>query len=261
MRSVPEDDGDRRDLAELNAEPWMVDLLSLNPEYVFWGPGEDYMSRAGGDGWSSSQEFSSWSEFGPWGPDDLNECVNFYFELHRASKPCAACDESGLNPATKAISDDWYDFAGTGRRWDTKLTQHEVDALVECGRLWDFTRTWSGEDGWKDKEPACRPTAKEVNAWASGRGLGHDSINQWICVQARAEREGVYGRCSECGGSGSLWTSPSATVQLTLWYLHPRKGASRGVRVASVRQEELPAIKLFLAEAARRNAERFKAFA
>ena len=44
MRSMPSDDGDREELARLNAAPWQVECLSLNPSYPCWGPGEDHMS-------------------------------------------------------------------------------------------------------------------------------------------------------------------------------------------------------------------------
>ena len=51
---------------------------------------------------------------------------------------------------------------------------------------------------------------------------------------------------------------PTAHVNLVLWLIHPRKGAGRGVEVKGIKKEDLPAIKAFLAEAARRNADRFK---
>lgn len=45
MRTKPQDDDDREDLAKLNAEPWMVKALELNPDYPHWGPHEDYMAK------------------------------------------------------------------------------------------------------------------------------------------------------------------------------------------------------------------------
>ena len=48
MRHAPTDDKwDREALERLNAEPWMVELLDLNPGYCSWGPHEDYMMRHG----------------------------------------------------------------------------------------------------------------------------------------------------------------------------------------------------------------------
>lgn len=52
------------------------------------------------------------------------------------------------------------------------LNQDDVDALVEAGRLMDFTHTWSEGPGWVKKDPEYRPTADEVNLW-SLHGMGH----------------------------------------------------------------------------------------
>lgn len=136
---------------------------------------------------------------------------------------CKACKGSGMNAATKQLSDDWYDFAETGRRWCDSITQDEVDALVAAGRLMDFTRRPINEEqveqlkkqieeggsGYWLKEPnGYCPTAEEVNAWnKKNHGIlgGHDSINHWICVRRRAERLGVYGECEVCAGKGYYW--------------------------------------------------------
>lgn len=74
------DDGDP------HPPPWMLDCLAMNPDYCGWGAGDDYMSTQGG-GWSQAQIFDSWSHYGDnWGSlDDLNELVNFHFEVR--------CDE------------------------------------------------------------------------------------------------------------------------------------------------------------------------
>jgi hypothetical protein len=250
MRTPPEDKYDAEDLKQLKAEGWMVELLSLNPSYPHWGPREDYMVVRG-QSWNSSQHFASWAEFGPWKLDELNECVNFYFELGRNSKPCATCDKSGLNPATKQIADDFYDFAERGKRWVDQITQDEVDALIAQDRLRKLV------DG---KWQSVPRTATEVNA-ANRRGssnwdLDHDAINRWILIETRAKRLGVYGECSECEGKGHIYTEPKAHVNLVLWWLHPRKGCSRGIEVR-ITKADLPAVFAFLAEAAQRNAERF----
>jgi hypothetical protein len=123
------------------------------------------------------------------------------------SQDCKACGGTGLNPESKQISDDWYDFAGTGRRWDDKITQDEVQALVDAGRLWDFTREFIPGKGWQEKEPPYVPTAEEVNEWSRKRGIGHDGLNRGICVEARCKRLGVWGYCKYCNGSGEIWHS------------------------------------------------------
>lgn len=264
MRTYPKTE-DQSDVEILNAEQWQIDLLKLNPEYVFWGCFEDYMSDKKG-GWNSAVILNSWKDH--WGLDELNELVNFYFEIYRKNHECEKCEGSGLNQATKQLSDDWYDFAERGRRWDTKITDVEVEALMRSGRLRDVSKfrgyfddernTWVTWDG--DKKVDCEkpefPTAEAVNIWAGARGIGHDAINKWICVKARANHLGVYGSC-DCCTDGRVYDEPNAKVALQLWYLHPRKGCSRGVYIEDIKQEELPEIFDYLKEAATRNQERF----
>lgn len=133
------------------------------------------------------------------------------------SMKCSACDGSGLNPETKKISDDWYDFNQTGTRWCDKITQDEVDALIEAGRLYDFTHTFTPGKGWEPKEPQPIVTAEMVNKW-SRKGLGHDSINHWVCTKARAKRLGVFGHCKVCGGEGEIWFNERVKELNDKWY-------------------------------------------
>lgn len=310
MRSYdPTDKSDQEDARRLNAQPWQLELLALNPEYVFWGPHEDYMWKEG-DGWDSRQSFASWAAFGPWELNELNECVNFYFSVERERKDCETCGGNGTHPDAQWISESWYShsspfkpqsfgamqaealmsrFGGKAHHlhgfgnypsaetlakygpaftefcehmlvrghWSDDLTQDEVQALVDAGRLMDFTHTFTAGQGWKKNDPATVPTADAVNAWARGRGLGHDSINQWVAVKRRCERLGVPHQCPTCEGHGYVFTAPDAHVSLTLWWLHPRKGCSRGIEIKNIGRDELPAVMAFLQEARKRNDQRF----
>lgn len=245
MRSFDKNDSwDLKEMEKLNAEQWQINLLSLNPSYVHWGPGEGYMWTK--EGCNSEQYHKTWKDFGPWGLDELNEVVNFYFSVERESVPCVACDKTGYAPKAKQIADDWYDFAGTGRKWSDKITQDEVQALVDCGRLPELQKKFDRV-----------PTANEVNQWQKGPWIGHDAINRCICVEQRCKRLGYDLYCPECGGAGFVYIAPKAHVELTLWILHPRKGASRGVRIMNVEQNDLPEIFAYLKGAAQRNADRF----
>jgi hypothetical protein len=98
--------------------------------------------------------------------------------------------------------------------------------------------------------------AEEVNQ-KERSGSVHDAINRMLLIKYRAERLGVYGECMVCEGHGYVYTAPTPTLALTLWVLHPRKGASRGVEIASVREDGLPAVRAYLRAAAERNADRF----
>lgn len=97
-----------------------------------------------------------------------------------------------------------------------QLSQLDVDALVEAGRLHDFTHDFVQGEGWIPKVPAVHPTAEQVNAWSMS-GIGHDSCNQWVCVKARCQREGVPETCGVCKGSGEKWTSRFAKRQSEAW--------------------------------------------
>jgi len=240
MRHLPRDDYDQQEYTRLNAEPWMLDALRMNPEYVSWGPHEDYMATDGG-GWSAPHFAEAWAEFN-WSLDDLNECGNFYFHIEREQINCTECDGSGHNAATKVLADTFYDHDGDGaRQWCASITDDEVTALLEGKRLHQFKTT---------------PTATEVNRKQRG-GLIHDAINRWILIETRAKRLGVYGKCERCEGHGIIYTAPAAHLSLTLWMLHPRKGCSRGVEIKRVEQSDMGAVIAWLQAAAQRNADRF----
>lgn len=268
MRNYPQDKYEQDELENLNAAPWQIELLKKNPDYTSWGNFEDYMSEDKG-GWSSRVNLESWSEH--WELDDLNEVVNFYFEVYRKNHACPHCEQTGYNPATKRLSDDWYDFEHTGRRWCDKINENEVMALAKSGRLHNFTKDrfhydeekgmwaiWNGTEKVFQQETPTLPTAAEVNAGEKRGGLGgHDAINRMICIRQRAKDLGVYGHCEYCEGQGYIYDEPTARVGLQLWYLLPRKGCSRGVYFENIEESELPEIFAYLKEAAQRNAERF----
>jgi hypothetical protein len=127
--------------------------------------------------------------------------LNPYWE-HAAQ--CSKCDGTKLNPETKQLEDDWYDFAETGRRWCDKLTQDEVDYLHKKGRLHNFP------DG---------ATAEQVNkAERKGGLLTHDTINCWTMVEFRAKKLGVYWHCNNgCDEDGYLWASPDSKKAHEEW--------------------------------------------
>lgn len=140
------------------------------------------------------------------------------------SMECKVCGSSGYNEATKKISDDWYSFNKTkwietknGRyndlAWSNHITEVEIEALLKANRLQDFT----SDNGYI-------PTPEEVNKW-NREGMGHDSLNQMICVRARAEYLGVYGLCQYCNGEGRIWPSKKIKELAENWEpFDPPKG-------------------------------------
>lgn len=324
MKCYPEDEDDRKYLADLKVEPWMADCLKLNPEYVHWGVGDDYMKGVPKNkdegGWDSGVRLETWKEF-EWELDDLNELVNFAFELHRKSKHCETCAATGYHPDAQWVQKAWYkhtspfrtpsweeqemtrrfrQMIGVSSRpedlhppgslpteetlkkykpefrafceemrngdgfWSDKLIQAEVDALVAEGRLMDYTHDFKSGKGWEEKPGGAKkhtPTAAEVNAAQNSQkpGLhGHDSLNESVCVRARCERFGIPVTCMVCDGHGSVYTAPAGTLGINLWFIHPRKGCSRGVEILSIEKSELKAVFKFIRDGAKRNEQRFQ---
>ena len=283
MRTYPnlKDKFDVHDLENIKAHPWQLEMLKKNPSYVHWGNHEDYMSDDKG-GWGSRVFLNSWADH--FQLDEYNELVNFYFLLRRESHECPYCEGQGLNPASKKIYDDWYAFDDRSKRWSDKINDTEVKALIQSGRLHELkkpvkairrknitsTNYWLDKEtdkwiGWvkingKDKKVQVEepeyPTAEEVNIWSQGRGFGHDAINMSICCRTRAKTQGVWGFCEHCV-DGRIYDAEHATLKLQMWFLHPRKGASRGVLLEEIQENELPEIINYLKEAKKRNNKRF----
>lgn len=115
-------------------------------------------------------------------------------------------------------------------QWSHHLIQADVDALLECGRLMDFTRVprtdeqreivraklAAGGNSWLPEDNGYRPTAQEVNDW-SLRGMGHDGINAHVCQRARCVREGFGDTCLRCEDEGRLWPTPEIERLYEAW--------------------------------------------
>lgn len=297
MRSYdPTDEYEVEELAHLAPEPWMVELLALNPPYVSWGPHEDHMCNTG-DGWDSRKIIDSWQEFGPWGLDEYNECVNFYFEIGRDSKPCETCGGKCRHPHAQWITESWYRHTSPFttpdpdeirskqllQRFGCQFTDSvlgrgtlppdDVVALygnpflehcvstMDNGGEWATNLTQDETDALWDQhrlrlEFKNKPTAEEVNAWAKSRRG----------IGHDAINSWICSR-RRCERLGVPYDCPSckghgshfiapAHINLVLWILHPRKGCSRGVEVR-ITQQDLPMVFDWLQEAAKRNASRF----
>ena len=242
---------------QMNPPQWMVDTLKYNPGYNSWGNHEDYMIST--SQWGSPISIEDVPTFiKDWTLDCYNELVNFYFDIDRESANCEHCDQTGYNPATLQIDRAWYNSDGprdwvydttrvNGGRYDSNSHQYNI-TQVELDALWEHNRL---KHDFKTK-----PTVERVNEWSTV-GMGHDSINKYICVKALAEHQSVYGTCEHCNGEGYIYTVPDCNLKLQLWILHPRKGCSRGVLIENVTQQDLPAVFNLLHTAAQRNADRF----
>ncbi len=294
MRHYPDADNkyDQEDLARLNAQPWMVRVLKFNPDYTGWGPHEDYMADDK-EGWNSRQLPNTWSEFGPWELDDLNELANFYFSVERDSKECPSCGGSGYHPDALWVSGSFYESSspftrptrsereskkvleGFGSKFTEPLgrgTYPPEELLLKYGsefRL--FCEDMRVVGFWRDKitrdeadaliaakRADTGSSAQQINNAQHDKGFGHDCINQHILIEARLARFGMPKTCPECEGHGYVYTEPAAHVSLVLWMLHPRKGCSRGIQIKTIERAEVQQVLAYLTLAAERNQARFQ---
>ena len=248
----------------MNAEPWQLSLLDLNPNYPAWGPKDDdtYSDPKKAETFDSPLSYDSWSEFRSGFdtvPDRLNEVVHFYFDVSRAAKECASCDASGFSPEAIALDKSFYNHDGDGDGWCNKITLDEVQALVKRDRLSSFIGgQWHRP---KVVDLAFVALVNKANSLGS-RGseylhLQHDAMNRHVLVRRRCERLGADWKCPECEGHGEVFIAEAAHVELGLWILHPGRNASRFVEIKLVKRGDLPGIMQLLSAAAEHNAARF----
>jgi len=290
MRYYPDPESLEEEIKNSAAELWMVEQLRRNYSYVSWGPHEDYQGVADLSDPNSPRKFPNWASFRkgftpnkhPVTHQDRSggEVVGWYFNIARETTKCVRCDGGGLNPESKKISDDWYDFARTGRRWDKKLTQDEVDALLENGRLSSFVNVstrgeldalvengritaeraeelWDSRDKKFDREfDADDGITKHYRVHIKWRDAvpvdevngreSHDGINKWICVETRCKRLGVWGYCEACGGRGYMPVDLKGRLQLVLWIVNPATGQNYGLEVDNIEEDEIEDVHDFL---------------
>lgn len=118
--------------------------------------------------------------------------------------------EAGIEWEAERLSGMWNE------QWCHHLAQEDVDALIEAGRLHDFTHDWEQGKGWTPIVPRPTVSAEQVNEWSIG-GFGHDSINQWVCIKAKCAREGAPVSCSICDGECRVWPSPKIKAAYENW--------------------------------------------
>lgn len=102
--------------------------------------------------------------------------------------------------------------------WCHHVNADDVAALVEAGRLMDFTHTFDRDRDprWQAIEPPVVPTPEQVNEWCI-RGMGHDAINCSIVIRAVCEREGAPYTCATCDGHSSLEAYPGQRADADAW--------------------------------------------
>ncbi len=151
-------------------------------------------------------------------PLDFNWPMNVvwkgYISPYRETK-CDVCEGSGLNKETKKLSDDWYTRTDGEEGWMYHLEQEEIQALINKKRLKHFL----------DNNKGVIPTADKFNEWARKSVFAYDNINRVICVESRAKRLGVYGKCEFCNGKGGYFCDDKYEELADYWEtIEPPKG-------------------------------------
>lgn len=182
MRSPidPNSEIDQNDLKRLNAEPWQIALLDLNPDYPHWGPHEDYMHVQSEHGWNRPLFFDTWAEFAPqFSQDDYNEIAHFYFEVNRASKNCEC--RHGYHPDAAWVSESFYRHSSPF----VNQTQSELEtnAMLEAFSSHKRAKELLGQPLRRSNYPSEEVLAKYkpefrlfCEAMARGDGFWHDKI-------------------------------------------------------------------------------------
>jgi hypothetical protein len=167
-------------------------------------------SACKGMGWSKEAELlqARWYGYAPFQPGDRGSepltvdtpAVRAFAERNVAHSPgFYGSGEAAIVREAQRLIEMW------NQQWNHHLNQDDVNALVEAGRLMDFTHTWTRNEGWQPKDPPYVPTAAEVNEW-NILTMGHDSINQWVVAKAELARLGQPELCAACDGKGDVGT-------------------------------------------------------
>lgn len=172
-------------------------------------------------GYSERAEYlkNRWYGYVPFDPEETGStrltedtpAVRAFAERNVANSPAYYGDgEWAIAREARRLTNMW------NGQWCHHLNQDDVNALIEAGRLYDFTHRWTKENGWQKIEPPVIPTAAEVNEW-SLRGFGHDSTNQWVVAKAQCAREGVSDTCGTCKGHGSQEAYEGQRAEAEAW--------------------------------------------
>lgn len=142
-----------------------------------------------------------------WNDESILEAIN-YLEGRWTYK-------YGIDPNDNLTDNPPWKVIGDCLAWHDKLTQDEVDALVEAERLTSYTHDWNGEK-WVKKNPYQHPTAERINHdYVSG--FGHDCINKFICIKTRATRLGFFGYCEICKGKAYFFRNKKHEEENEAW--------------------------------------------
>lgn len=207
--------------------PGREDPTDQSRGYVGWGPDED--ATSGG----RTVEHATWQDLLGAIQNPAREIHDFYFSHHVPSQECPCCAGSGRNKDFAELNSGFYrGGGGRWRGWSARLTQEEVDVLVDGNRLWRAEKEVVTPDNvQKFLEP-----------------FGHDEINRWLLTPVRAKALGIStAECFDCVGTGQVPTADAA-VRLYAWTFDAAAGTSRVDTAENVPLGEIGEIREFMAD-------------
>jgi hypothetical protein len=121
----------------------------------------------------------------------------------------------------------------------------------------DYT-SWGVYEDYMSKTGNGWDCAQFFQTWSAFGPWTLDSYNEVVnfYFQTTQPHHQCPTCCPECDDE-TVYEPVPAITSLQLWFLHPRKGSSRGVFVESIQESELESILAYLTVAATRNADRF----
>jgi len=147
----------------------------------------------------------------------LNEVYEGYINPTK-SQSCPKCNGNGTSKEYAIYSSLWYGnnsglyvpnpYRENARYNPTalqyNLNEDDIKALMNRDRLSGFKKGYI-------------PTPKEVNQHYIKEPFGHDSLNQWIVIDARLKKLNLPSECSKCKGTGYYWGSKEKEDRYNNW--------------------------------------------
>lgn len=126
--------------------------------------------------------------------------------------------------------------------WNSPMEEKTVEGLVEQDDLNEVAHGYLFVHRESRKCTACDCTGYNPETRVLSERWYHDPR--------------FYGKCEVCGGDGRVHVEDEAHLGLQLWILHPRKGASRGMVIKDVTEDDLPLIRAYFRKAIERTIAR-----
>ena len=126
-----------------------------------------------------------------------------------------------IQSKTLELSNNFYSHSSsTGKGWNSEITQEEMEMLIKKQRLGNPLR---------EVMPSLEAINNANRTIGGGNFLyNHDAINRMLLIEFRAKKLGIFGKCRECHGEGSIYTGPWPTQPYLVAYTSKERRQQRG---------------------------------